>query len=432
MCFICVHVLYMCRCGLYVYMCCICVHVFYMCTCVVYVHMYSFGCSGGQKAETEHTQKAKKSCNNWTGSLKLKNFTYKSSTPFDEGGSSKLYIGQHKVFGKVVIKGPKQDMEVINTEYGNMAKREARCLSRLRHPNIIQFFGLIWEPYCHALVLKFAANGNMFSFVRDNKLEMLLKVKLLCDASRGLHYLHCLPKTVIHGDVKAINVLITEDATAKLCDFGVAQWRSCTTHNPNTEVKPRGQTLTHSSPQRLENPALCSTEDDVYSFGILMWEVFSEEIPIFGLVNLVNNDNRPNNIKTILQPVPPKLVDLMTSCWNLRPEQRPNMLMTRNVLEECLFPGDIPAAVSKLLNHLKTKASSAAVADDDDDDDDDEGDVTGNPGHLHLYTLVVSKYFNFNFNSLVRNVTYKRYLYHIQRQDTATYYRSKTCMHINS
>jgi serine/threonine protein kinase len=272
-------------------------------------------------------------------------------------------------------------MQVINAEYGNMAKREARCMSRLRHSNIIQFFGLIWEPYCHALVLEYAANGNMFSFVRDNKLEILLKFKLLCDASRGLHYLHCLPKTVIHGDVKAINVLITDDVTAKLCDFGVAQWRSCTTHmsaNPNTEFTSRGQTLTHTSPQRLENPTLCSTEDDVYSFGIFMWEVFSEEIPFLGLQNfaqMVKDNSRPD-ITIIREPVPIKLVDLMTSCWNHCPEKRPSMLTTRNVLEEFLFSEETAAAVNKLLNHLKTKAASAAV-----EDDDDEGDVTGNPNH---------------------------------------------------
>lgn len=104
---------------------------------------------------------------------------------------------------------------------------------------------------------------------------------MLCDVARGLHYLHWLPKQVVHNDIKAPNVLVTSSVVAKLCDFGLASWRSFTTlfYTEHEQVQPRGQTYAYLCPEKMSGSDINSAKADVYSYGMVMWEVFSESVP---------------------------------------------------------------------------------------------------------------------------------------------------------
>ncbi len=95
---------------------------------------------------------------------------------FNTGGSSKLYRAKHQLFGDVAIKRLKEESEAVLSTYENMIKREARCLGRLNHPNVIRIFGLIWEPGFHALVLEYIS-PDLFTFVTgDILVHELVKV----------------------------------------------------------------------------------------------------------------------------------------------------------------------------------------------------------------------------------------------------------------
>ena len=95
---------------------------------------------------------------------------------FSEGGSSKLSRATHKSFGNVAIKRIKHEVEVVSKTYEDMIRREARCLGRLYHPNVIRIYGLIWEPNFHALVLEYISQ-DLFSFVTgDNVIQESTKV----------------------------------------------------------------------------------------------------------------------------------------------------------------------------------------------------------------------------------------------------------------
>ena len=128
-----------------------------------------------------------------------------------EGGFCFVYRAQYEKIGLVALKRIKNEMAYICDFYKNCIQREARCLKNLLHTNIVQFIGIIWEPNFHAVVLEYMDNGDLFNFIDKYNIHPYLKAKLLHDVSKGINYLHWLPKQIIHNDIKAGNILISDE-----------------------------------------------------------------------------------------------------------------------------------------------------------------------------------------------------------------------------
>ena len=281
-----------------------------------------------------------------------------------EGGVCYVYSVQHKQFGKVALKRLKEDFLVVPLMHDNMMRREARCLKMLSHPNIVQFVGLVWEPNYHAIVMEYMINKDLQTFVAKHRLHLHVKAKLLRDTAQGVSYLHWLPKRIIHNDLKAANILISNDIVAKISDFGLADWTSFTTElfYKNRE-KSRGATHTHRSPESWLNFNESSCKSDVYSFGILMWEVFSEKTPfanssaeVIGFSVL--RGQRPD-VQLLLKEIPKELITLMENCWHQEQEKRPTMATVLADFQELLSRQDIKntlvAEISELFKPPSTE-----------------------------------------------------------------------------
>lgn len=128
-----------------------------------------------------------------------------------------------------------------------------------------------------------------------------------CDIARGLHYLHS-HKTV-HLDVKSSNVLLARDGACKLADVGLA--RSLLTKNYLTHAGTLG-TFAWSAPEVLTGQQ-CTVSADIYSFGIVLWEITTGEVPTRGAMR---NPKVP-------EECPQAVVDLMDRCLETVPSQRP-------------------------------------------------------------------------------------------------------------
>ena len=113
--------------------------------------------------------------------------------------------------------------------YGNCIKRKARYLRNMLQTNIVQFRGIIWEPNFLATTLEYNAYGDLLNFMKKYNLHPYLKAKLLFDVSKGINYHHWLPKQIIRDYIKASNVLISENVSAKLTDFELTDWNSFVT-----------------------------------------------------------------------------------------------------------------------------------------------------------------------------------------------------------
>ena len=233
-------------------------------------------------------------------------------------------------------------MAHISDVYKNCIQREARCLKNLLHTNIVQFVGIIWEPNFHAVVLEYMDNGDLCNFTNKYNIHPYLKAKLLHDVSRGINYLHWLPKQIIHNDIKAGNILISDDITAKITDFGMADWNSFTTElfYAQPQSNPQGATATHISPERWRNIHERNTKCDVYSYGILIWETYSEKKPFANNTNeniksAVTEGQRPDE-SLLPENMPAAMNDLMRECWHQQPSKRPDMEIIVQKLDNML------------------------------------------------------------------------------------------------
>ena len=260
-----------------------------------------------------------------------------------EGGFCYVYRAQIISGDFVAVKRLKTDLIHMPVLYEDCMRKEVRCLKNLLHPNIVQFLGIVWEPHFHAVLLEYVAYGDLLNFLTEQSLHPYLKAKLLGDISKGVHYLHWLPKQIIHNDLKASNILISDDIVAKITDFGTADWNSFTTqllYGPIQETHQQCATNTHISPERWQDINECNTKSDVYSYGIIIWELYSEKKPFANIKNddiklAVTDGQRPDE-NMLSSDTPPEIIELMKQCWHQQPSKRPDMKLVADKLEDLL------------------------------------------------------------------------------------------------
>ncbi|XP_066278799.1 fibroblast growth factor receptor 3-like [Branchiostoma lanceolatum] len=201
------------------------------------------------------------------------------------------------------------------------------------HPNIVRLYGVITESEPKRIVLEYAAQGDLLAYLRksrDNP-NMTLKdlVGLAVGVARALQELEVLQ--IVHRDVAARNVLVTDDNVAKLADFGLA--RDVYTDAMYVRTRQAGR----DEPLPLKWMSLESLRDgeytcqsDVWSFGVLLWEIATRgEEPHYSdvarpscrhLVWLLKEGGR------LERPggCPMELYRLMSKCWHAKPSRRPS------------------------------------------------------------------------------------------------------------
>lgn len=156
--------------------------------------------------------------------------------------------------------------------------REARALARLNHPHIVQVHGFGTEPQPH-LIMEFVDGVNLRQAMQAGGLsarEALVIVPKLCDA---LHYAH--EHGVLHRDIKPENILIDTEGRVKIVDFGLAKLRD-ENAVPFTLTQSGAKlgTLAYMAPEQIEKPADVDHRADIYSLGVVFYEMLTGELPL--------------------------------------------------------------------------------------------------------------------------------------------------------
>ena len=201
---------------------------------------------------------------------------------------------------------------------------EMNMLASLRHPNIVSFFGgYINEHQKPCLVLELASRGTLSSVLYDSeiKLSTSRRFQIILQTVQALVYLHSHNPPIIHRDLKPDNILINSDWSVKLADFGLARTLASSMTSMQGTVK-------WMAPEILSNNPY-TEKADIYSLSLIMWEVltgkkFFEEFNFTSQleVQVVNHKLRP----TIPENISKTMKDIIVSCWNPIPNNRPNAL----------------------------------------------------------------------------------------------------------
>ncbi|AQK75582.1 Protein kinase superfamily protein with octicosapeptide/Phox/Bem1p domain [Zea mays] len=163
--------------------------------------------------------------------------------------------------------------------------KEALILSSLHHPNVVSFYGVVRDGPDGSLatVTEFMINGSLKQFLRkkDRTIDRRKRVILAMDAAFGMEYLH--GKNIVHFDLKCENLLVNmRDPQRPICkigDLGLSKVKQHTLVSGGV----RG-TLPWMAPELLSGKSnMVSDKIDVYSFGIVMWELLTGEEPYSGM-----------------------------------------------------------------------------------------------------------------------------------------------------
>nr|CAD1834182.1 unnamed protein product [Ananas comosus var. bracteatus] len=206
--------------------------------------------------------------------------------------------------------------------------KEARLLGQLHHPNVVAFYGVVAEePERNlALVTEYMVNGSLKQVLKrkDRTIDRRKRVLIAMDAAFGMEYLH--EKNIVHFDLKSHNFFMNmrdpHRPVCKIGDLGLSKVKQRTLVSGGI----RG-TIPWMAPELFSCTKNMVTEKvDVYSFGIVMWELLTGEEPY---ENLRSDEIIAGIIKGDLRPKVPSWCDpawksLMERCWSSDPEARPS------------------------------------------------------------------------------------------------------------
>ncbi|XP_069081461.1 mitogen-activated protein kinase kinase kinase 20 isoform X3 [Pleurodeles waltl] len=242
-----------------------------------------------------------------------------------------------------------QDKEVAVKKLLKIEK-EAEILSMLSHRNIIQFYGAVLEPPNYCIVTEYAAGGSLYDYINSTRSEEMDIDQIMAwstDVAKGMHYLHMeAPIRVIHRDLKSRNVVITSDGVLKICDFGASRFHSHTTHMSLVGTFP------WMAPEVIQSLPVSET-CDTYSYGVVLWEMLTREVPFKGLEGLqvawlvVEKNER----LTIPSSCPASFAQLMRHCWDADSKKRPSFKQIIANLESMLNDSRLPQECNSFLHN---------------------------------------------------------------------------------
>ncbi|KAJ3210810.1 hypothetical protein HDU67_004994 [Dinochytrium kinnereticum] len=283
--------------------------------------------------------------------------------------------------------GGEEGEEDVDAESIQSFSNEVSMLMSLRHRNVITMMGFGVQSPNFFLITEFMPRGSVFQVLEDPRiaLDKDRKKAFLMDVAEGMGYLHGCKPQVIHQDLKSLNLLVGEDWTVKVSDFGIARdkernWlnemlgseaddpptppemqpstmggmstatalHDEASQSPNmlptkmmTRKAAQGGTLQWMAPEHLTNRDVqTTTKSDVYAFGVILWEIATRKkpwksVPFRRIVEAVGRGERP------LVPAAgweASFKELVDCCWASDPAFRPDFVKIKKMLRKVNVP----------------------------------------------------------------------------------------------
>ncbi|XP_076781208.1 ankyrin repeat and protein kinase domain-containing protein 1 isoform X2 [Arvicanthis niloticus] len=248
------------------------------------------------------------------------------------GGFSKVFQAKHKRWRtQYAIKcSPCLQKETTSSEVSCLFE-EAVKMEKIKFQHIVSIYGVCKQPL--GIVMEFMANGSLEKTLPTHSLFWPLKLRIIHETSLAMNFLHSIKPPLLHLDLKPGNILLDNNMHVKISDFGLSKWMEQSTQKQSIERSALRGTLSYIPPEMfLENNKTPGPEYDVYSFGIVIWEILTQKKPYAGLnmmtiIIRVAAGMRPSLQEVSAEwPEAHQMVDLMKRCWDQDPKKRPCFL----------------------------------------------------------------------------------------------------------
>ena len=228
-------------------------------------------------------------------------------------------------------------LEKISQDTKDEFEKEALLHATLRHPNVVQLYGLCKDGPVPMMVLELMKT-SLAGVLLDSRVVLLWpeRLQLALEIVDGLGYLHT--NGIIHRDLKSMNVLISKSNEAKLTDFGLAKVKSATTSTTGGKGTPAWMAPELFDP----DTAHYTKASDMYALGMTIWEVCARKLPFSDAPNavLLSIWVAKGKREPIPADTPPSLKAIIGSatsgCWAGDPSVRPTLAQVAAALDQAL------------------------------------------------------------------------------------------------
>lgn len=259
------------------------------------------------------------------------------------------------VYKGSLFKNGKTKEVAIKTLKPNASKRdrddflsEAAIIGQFTDPNVISLEGVVLKERPHKIVLEFMANGALDKYLQTHDMQFtsLQLLGMARGVASGMKYLNELG--FIHRDLAARNILVDEYRVCKVSDFGMSrEIKVDETYDTQGGKIP----VRWTAPESIQYKKF-TTASDVWSYGILLWEIMSYgERPYWdwGNYEVLERLNQGYRLPPPMN-CPKVIHDLMLHCWVKERTKRPKMVEIRDQLEKWIRNPDLLEATASVVN----------------------------------------------------------------------------------
>ncbi|CAG8631905.1 10128_t:CDS:2 [Paraglomus brasilianum] len=205
---------------------------------------------------------------------------------------------------------------------------------------ILREYGILYDRGYY-LIAEWPEFGTLFEFLRDERNDHIVnwnwKLTQAYNLAQALAFCHA--KSILHQDIRSLNVIVNQFEEAKLTNFHYQSElmdNSCVFGEGN-------ETVRWQSPEKMLNKTLAfSRATDVYSFGMLLWEISAHRIPYEGIDAATVKRRVVSGLRPeINEQTPPGYAKIMKSCWDQNPIRRPQMSNVWGELQQLWDSGSV-------------------------------------------------------------------------------------------
>ncbi|XP_041828665.1 tyrosine-protein kinase Lck [Melanotaenia boesemani] len=263
----------------------------------------------------------------WQDEWEIPRESLKLERKLGAGQFGEVWMGIYNNDRKVAIK---------NLKMGTMSVEaflaEANMMKNLQHSRLVRLFAVVTQEPIY-IITEYMENGSLVDHLKTpqgSSLSIKTLIDMASQVADGMAFIE--QKNYIHRDLRAANILVSQDLICKIADFGLARLIE---NNEYTAREGAKFPIKWTAPEAI-NYGTFSIKSDVWSFGILLTEIVTYgRIPYPGMSNpeVIQNLERGYRMP---QPdnCPDGLYDIMCDCWTETPENRPTFEYLKNVLED--------------------------------------------------------------------------------------------------
>ncbi len=277
---------------------------------------------------------------------------YRISRLLDQGGMGGVYLAEDETLKRLVaIKVINPDL-TENTEFKQRFTTEALIIAGFQHANIVTIFASGWLGPKQYFVMEYVSGGTLKQRLDAGRLPPHEAYRIAQQMADALAYSH--HREVIHRDFKPNNVLLRENGTPVLSDFGIA--KSVVIDGAKTAIGVVVGSALYMAPEQALGAEI-SNRVDIYSFGLVLHQMLAGELPNR---HPIRSRDDARHLARSLRTVDPACIDLIARCLRVSPEERPTAVECRDVLAS-LTRRLAPRRPSRPLPLLAAAAALVAV-----------------------------------------------------------------------